>query len=221
MTPVSLCSMIVVLLVTVCFPNTAQAFLHSPTSVVVPKTTAFFQVVATRATTTTRLNLFEDDDVSAFNALCQFGPSPFFIRITQSDKYWEAVNKFQKEERVSRVIAVRNMDAYFADPMGWALKRERAKDYGEVIDYTKKTGVQKRPVFSLFMLCLTTWFFLSFLPTRVNELGGLKPSALEGGFCPPDVRIIDENGKERFECKPKTFSDQVVANEKELLQQKK
>ena len=96
------------------------------------------------------------------------------------------------------------MDAYFADPIGWGLRREREKQFGEVVDYTKKTGVQKRPVFSLFMVILTSWFFLIFLPTRVDELGGLKPSALEGGLCPPDVRIIDENGRERFECKPKS-----------------
>jgi len=162
----------------------------------------------------TSLNLFEDDDVSAFNALCQFGPAPFFIRITQPDKYWEAVDKFETEERVSRVIAVRNMDAYFADPIGWGLKRGRAKDFGEVVDYTRKTGVQKRPIFSLFMLCLTSWFFLLFLPTRISELGGLKPSALNGGLCPPDVRVFDENGKQQFECKPKTFQDAVMTDQK-------
>ena len=152
----------------------------------------------------TQLSLFEDDDISALNCLAQFGPAPFFIRLTQSDKYWAAVEKYQKEEGTTKVDAVRNMDAYFADPIGWGLKRERAKTYGEIIDYnSKKTGVQKRPLFSLFMLGLTTWFFFSFLPTRMNELGGPKPSALKGGFCPPDVRVIDEDGRERFECAPK------------------
>lgn len=150
------------------------------------------------------LFLFEDDDVSAFNTLCQFGPAPFFVRTTQSSKYWKAVYKFEKEENVSRVLAVRNMDAYFSDPIGWGLKRDREKKYGEKVDYSRKTGVQKRPAFSLFMLLLTSWFFLLFLPTRIYELGGLKPSALNGGLCPPEVRIIDENGKERFECKPKS-----------------
>lgn len=154
---------------------------------------------------TTTLNLFEDDDVSAFNALCQFGPAPFFARITQPDRYWDAVEKFQKEEGVDRIIAVRNMDAYFADPIGWGLRREREKDFGEVIDYTRKTGVQKRPVFSLFMLFLTTWFFFFFIPTRMEELGGMKPSALKGGLCTPDVRVIDSKGRESFECKPAGF----------------
>ena len=151
-----------------------------------------------------RLGLFEDDDISAFNCLAQFGPAPFFIRLTQSDKYWAAVDDYQRQEGTTRVDAVRNMDAYFADPIGWGLKRERAKKFGEVIDYnSRKTGVQKRPVFSLFMLILTSWFFLSFLPSRMNELGGMKPSALNGGFCPPDVRVIGEDGRESFECAAK------------------
>mmetsp|Transcript_24848 Transcript_24848/g.36760 ORF Transcript_24848/g.36760 Transcript_24848/m.36760 type:complete len:203 (+) Transcript_24848:47-655(+) len=167
-----------------------------------PRSLAIAIPLSTR-NTATKLNLFEDDDISAFNCLCQFGPAPFIIRITQPEKYWEGVEKFQREEKTTRVLAVRNMDAYFADPIGWGLRREREKEFGEVIDYTKKTGVQKRPVFSLFMLGLTLWFFLSFLPTRVNELGGIKPSALDGGWCPPEVRYFDTNGKQQFKCKSK------------------
>mmetsp|Transcript_658 Transcript_658/g.1321 ORF Transcript_658/g.1321 Transcript_658/m.1321 type:complete len:208 (-) Transcript_658:80-703(-) len=147
-----------------------------------------------------RLSLFEDDDISDFNALCQFGPAPFVVRLTDREKFWRSVDDFQAKEGCSRVVAVRNMDAFFSDPNGWVLARDRAEKYGEVKDYTKKSGVQKRPVFSFFWTCLVVWFFFSFLPTRIGELG-VHPSAFQGGFCPPDVRIIDENGRESFECK--------------------
>lgn len=43
------------------------------------------------------------------------------------------------------------MDAYFSDPDGWVLSRGRIEKYGEKIDYTKKSGVQKRPIFSTFV----------------------------------------------------------------------
>mmetsp|Transcript_20616 Transcript_20616/g.41254 ORF Transcript_20616/g.41254 Transcript_20616/m.41254 type:complete len:180 (-) Transcript_20616:328-867(-) len=125
----------------------------------------------------------------------------FNIRITQKERYWEAVDNFQKKDGCSRVLAVRNMDAYFSDPSGWLVARDREKKYGEVTDYTKKTGVQKRPVFSLFWASFLFYFFFLFLPARMGELGGVTPSALQGGFCPPEVRVINEDGSQSFECK--------------------
>merc|ERR1740139_2070217 len=129
------------------FRRSASGFVPiSPRTLVIPKSGS-------------RLFLFEDDDMSAFNALCQYGPTPFFIRITQKERYWEAVDNFQKKDGCSRVLAVRNMDAYFSDPSGWLVARDREKKYGEVTDYTKKTGVQKRPVFSLFWASFLFYFF--------------------------------------------------------------
>lgn len=136
-----------------------------------------------------------DDDTSTFDALLRFGPAPAAVRIFQPEKYEESVENFMKKEGCSRLIAVRNMDAYFSDPIGWALKRERAKDYGETIDYTRKSGVQKRPVFSFFWAIFVFWFFIVFLPTRITELGGIQPSALSGGICDPSETVLVEGRK--------------------------
>jgi len=156
--------------------------------------------------------LFDDDDTSDFDALLRFGPAPFITRITQREKYEAAVEKFQRKEGCSKVEAVRNMDAYFSDPDGWVLSRGRIEKYGEKIDYTKKSGVQKRPIFSTFWAVFIFWFFLIFLPTRVQELdNSSKPKAFEGGFCMPDVRYYDEKGKQQFKCKRvDLFNDPVM-----------
>lgn len=148
-----------------------------------------------------QMALFDDEDTSTFDALVRFGPAPFMIRLLQPDKYEAGVQKFMKEEGCSRVVAHRNMDAYFLDPNGWVVARDRATRRGEVTpDYTGQSAVQRRPVFSFFWAIFVFWFFLSFIPTRVTELGGINPHALSGGFCTPDVRVVDDHGREQFYC---------------------
>lgn len=151
-------------------------------------------------TPTPLLALFDDDDLSTFNALCQFGPAPAIVRITQPEKFQAAVAKYMREESCSELVATRNMDAFFSDPSGWVLARGREEKFGEVADYTRKSGVQKRPLFSAFWAAFCFWFFLSFLPHRVQELGGFHPSVGRGGLCVPDVRRFDEQGRQQFEC---------------------
>jgi len=154
--------------------------------------------------------IFDDDDISNFDALCRFGLATFISRITQPDKYWEAVENYQRKEGCSKVEAVRNMDAYFTDPSGWVTRRQRSERTGEPLpDYMGKSSVQKRPVFSALWATFVFWFFLVFLPTRITEVGGIKPSALNGGFCPPNVRVIDENGKESFKCEQNALGGNV------------
>jgi len=154
--------------------------------------------------------LFDDDDISDFDALCRFGLATYINRVTQKDKYWEAVEKYQRKEGCTEVEAVRNMDAYFTDPTGWVVKRQRSEKTGEPMpDYTGKSGVQKRPVFSAFWAAFCFWFFFIFLPTRIIELGGFHPSALDGGLCPPNVRVIDADGKEQFECAQDALGNKV------------
>ena len=57
----------------------------------------------------------------------------------------------------------------------------REEELGEYIDYSTKSGVQNRPVFSFFWACWCFYFFFIFLPARVTELGGINPS----GFSNP------------------------------------
>lgn len=153
--------------------------------------------------------LFDEDDISNFDALVRFGPAPFITRVTQPDRYWEAVEKYEKEEGCSRVEAVRNMDAYFTDPTGWVVKKQRAKFRGESLpDYSGQSGVQKRPIFSAFWTVLLLWFFLILVPSRVGEQG-ISPSAFKGGFCPPSVRVIEETGKINFRCEQNELGENV------------
>mmetsp|Transcript_15409 Transcript_15409/g.18270 ORF Transcript_15409/g.18270 Transcript_15409/m.18270 type:complete len:196 (+) Transcript_15409:99-686(+) len=153
--------------------------------------------------------LFDDEDISNFDALVRFGPAPFITRVTQPDRYWDAVEKYKKEEGCSEVEAVRNMDAYFLDPTGWVVAKQRNKLKGEPLpDYMGKSGVQKRPIFSAFWTVLLLWFFLILVPGRIGEQG-IRPSAFKGGFCPPSVRVIEADGKTNFRCKQNELGETV------------
>lgn len=142
--------------------------------------------------------LFDEEDTSTLDAFLRFGPAPAIVRITQPDKWEEAVENYIKKTGVSRVEAVRNMDAYFNDPNGWAVAKMREKKYGEVTEY-KKSGIQKRPVFSALWAAWIFYFFFILVPSRIDDVGGVKPSALSGGLCVPDVRTIVD-GREQFSC---------------------
>ena len=66
----------------------------------------------------------------------------------------------------------------------------------EEIDYNEPTGVQKRPVFSVVWATFIFWLFLSWFPTRIEELGGFKPSAIENGVCTSVMGKFDVQGNE-------------------------
>jgi len=70
-----------------------------------------------------------DPDVGydAFGSLTRQGLVPFLIRTVNPDTYDAAVNKYMLQERCSRAEAMGNMDAYFADPNGWAARKMREK----------------------------------------------------------------------------------------------
>jgi len=89
------------------------------------------------------------------------------------------------------------MDAFFQDPNGWVLQKERGRKLGglEDLDYNAPTGVQKRPVFSVVWAGFCFWLFFSFFPTRIGELGGFKPSAIENGVCTYTTSVSEGGGK--------------------------
>lgn len=137
-------------------------------------------------------NPLDVNDLSPVDTLFRRGVIPFSIRLFQEERYEEAVLEFMRKDGCDRATAQRNMDAFFNDPSGWVVKRGRIRDLGEDFgDINASTGVQKRPVFSVLWAAFVFWFFLSFLPTRVNELGGVQPSLPENGMCKYPVRTVD------------------------------
>ena len=73
-----------------------------------------------------------------FGSLVRQGPVPFFIRLSDETKYEMAVLNYMAQERCGRREAQGNMDAFFADPNGWALDKIATKE-GKVqgFDYAK------------------------------------------------------------------------------------
>lgn len=68
-------------------------------------------------------------------SLLRQGPVPYFIRLIKPDTYDAAVKKYMQLEKVSRVEAMANMDAYFQDPNGWAANKLKERNGGYKADY--------------------------------------------------------------------------------------
>lgn len=102
-------------------------------------------------------------------SLTRQGLVPYLIRIVKSDTYEAAVNKYATKEQCSRLEAMANMDAYFADPNGWAGDKLREKNgTGPKRDYI---NANQNP----FGLALTAvWaVFISGLFWRIFQLNVL------------------------------------------------
>jgi hypothetical protein len=76
-----------------------------------------------------------EEGYGPIGSLIRQGPVPFFIRLTNPDKYEAAVKKYMALEKCDRMTAQGNMDAYFQDPNGWASDKLRARQTGQEIDY--------------------------------------------------------------------------------------
>ena len=158
-------------------------------------------------------NPFDVDDLSPLDTLLRRGVIPLTVRLTQSQRYEDAVRNYMRKEGCDRPTAQRNMDAFFNDPNGWVVAKGRERDLGEdFCDINAPTGVQKRPVFSALWAGFCFYFFFVFLPARVEELGGISPSLGSNGYCLETVKVVDESGATKFVC-PKSDFDKYVAGE--------
>ena len=70
-----------------------------------------------------------DPDVGygPLGSLTRQGFVPWVIRLVRPQTYDEAVTKYVSLEKCSRLEAMANMDAYFADPNGWAGNKMRER----------------------------------------------------------------------------------------------
>jgi hypothetical protein len=159
-------------------------------------------------------NPFDVNDLSPLDTLLRRGIVPLGIRLGRPEKYETAVLEYMRKERCDRATAQRNMDAFFNDPNGWVVSYGRKRDLGEDFgDINAPTGVQKRPVFSLLWGSFCVWLFFVFFPTRIEELGGVKPTFGEpGGACLYQKRdskgaLYCENGPKAFEKSAMDYLD--------------
>ena len=134
-----------------------------------------------------RQAIFDDDDTSLVDTLLRYGLLPVIVRVSKPELYEEKVIQCMEKTGRSRVDAQRAMDFYFNDPNGFEVNEIRERELGESIDYSKKSGVQNRPIFSACWASWCFYFFFIFLPTRVSELGGVNPS----GFDSVDLTTIN------------------------------
>ena len=95
--------------------------------------------------------------------------------------YEEKVNELMETTGRTRLEAQRATDFYFNDPNGFGVQEIREIELGEKVDYSKKSGVQNRPIFSAFWASWCFYFFFIFLPARVGELGGVNPTGFDFG----------------------------------------
>ena len=128
-----------------------------------------------------RRAFLDNDDISIWDTLFRYGPLPTIIRVANPEMYEEKVTELMETTGRSRVDAQRATDFYFNDPNGFGYQEIRERETGERIDYSKKSGVQNRPIFSAFWAAWCFYFFFIFLPNRVSELGGVNPSGFDFG----------------------------------------
>jgi len=136
-------------------------------------------------------NPLDVNDLSPLDTLLRRGFIPFSVRLTQNSRYEEAVLNYMEKDGCNRATAQRNMDAYFCDPNGWVISKQRTKNLGEDFgDINGPTGVQKRPLFSLIWGAFSIWVIFSYFPAKIAANGGIRPT----GFCMTE-RVKTADGK--------------------------
>jgi hypothetical protein len=69
------------------------------------------------------------------NSLVLHGPKPFLTRLFAPNDYEQAILKFMASDRVDRINAQGNMDAYLQNPNDWAFNRMEEQKKGVKYDY--------------------------------------------------------------------------------------
>jgi hypothetical protein len=76
-----------------------------------------------------------DAGYGPIKTLLLHGPEPFISRMVSSDDYEQSVLKFMAGDKVSRIEAQGNMDAYLRNPADWAFNRMEEQSKGKKYDY--------------------------------------------------------------------------------------
>ena len=99
-----------------------------------------------------------DDGYSLIGTLSRQGPIPAFVRLTQPEKYDQAITKFMLTEKCSRTEAQASMDAYFNDPIGWQLARKEFERSGYKPDYVNASQSPVQLFLTLVWGVISTFF---------------------------------------------------------------
>ena len=108
----------------------------------------------------------DDEGYDPLGSLTRQGLVPYVIRIVNPSTYDAAVLKYMKLEKCSKTEAMANMDAYFADPNGWAARKiKEKKGLVPKTDYVNSNQDQ-----SGILLTLTWSVFIVGLFLRVAQV---------------------------------------------------
>jgi hypothetical protein len=92
------------------------------------------------------------------------GPEPFISRVFSPDDYEQSVLKFMAGDKVSRLEAQGNMDAYLKNPGDWAFNRLEEQRTGKRNDYwtlqpKKAIVVSVWSAFVFYMIGVSTYSY--------------------------------------------------------------
>jgi hypothetical protein len=119
----------------------AGAFQPNRNAALLPTTTSLYERFP-KFDKSTQKWLYTSDDQKPeagyppLNTLLLHGPKPYFERIVRGDQYEQAVLKFMAVEKIGRIEAQGNMDAYLRNPNDWAVDKLEEKRTGRKPDYT-------------------------------------------------------------------------------------
>jgi hypothetical protein len=112
----------------------------------------------------------DENGYDPLGSLTRQGLVPYFIRIVNPATYDSAVAKYMKLEKCSKTEAMANMDAYFADPNGWAARKIREKK-GLVpkLDYVNANQDKTGLLLTLSWSILIVGILLRILQVQIGE----------------------------------------------------
>merc|ERR1711862_430524 len=95
-------------------------------------------------------NPFDVNDLSPLDTLLRRGVVPLSVRLFRPQKYEEAVQNYMKKDGCDRATAQRSMDAYFNDPNGFIVSKQREGDGRKTRRYKPSNrGSEASGIFSI------------------------------------------------------------------------
>jgi len=102
-------------------------------------------------------------------SLLRSGPLPCFKRVTNPDKYDQAVLKFMAGDLCDRNEAQGNMDAFFANPNDWQYQRLQEKNNGAPkYDYANARSNPKDVVLTVTWALIVVAYSANFINDCIN-----------------------------------------------------
>jgi len=101
-------------------------------------------------------------------SLIRAGPIPFFQRVTNPDKYDQAVLKYMASDNCDRTEAQGNMDAFFENPNDWQFQKLQEKNGAAKYDYANANTSPKDVALTGTWALIVVVFFTTFIIDCIN-----------------------------------------------------